>query len=202
MDYVTADLHFNHTGLLNYPERAKFRSIDEHDEFIIGRLNATLKPEDTLYILGDVGFRNGTGPQGLYDLGLKVRRIECARKILVFGNHDHFSVHEAISRLGFSEAHLGPVYYESPTVPGAIILSHEPVREAYDNPYVINVHGHVHNYALNARGFHNVNIGLTDFHPVEMQRFVDLAKNLKSRNEKFGHEWYYGYYDFSNGGKK
>ena len=201
MDYVTADLHFGHTNLIKFPERNQFKTIDEHDEYVIRRLNSVLKPEDTLYILGDVGFRS-RGGQTLAQLGQKIRRIECARKVLVMGNHDKLSPIEAQTVLGFDEVHRGPMYYEHEEAHGKIILSHEPVREALNNPYVINVHGHIHNYKLNLDGFYNVNIGMTGFAPIPMGRFVALARNKKGRTEQFGHEWYSEAYVLSEGESK
>ena len=200
MDYVTADLHFGHAALLKFPERQRFKTIKEHDEFIIRSLNSKLSPDDTLYVLGDVGFRDADG--SLCGLAAKIKRIECKRKILVMGNHDHFSAIEAKTVLGFDEVHSGPIYYEHPAVVGRIILSHEPVREAFDNPYVINVHGHIHNYKLDLEGFHNANIGMTGFTPLSMDRFVALAKKCKSRSERFGKEWFYGAYVFPEGGSE
>lgn len=199
MDYVTADLHFGHKSIIKFQERNKFETIEDHDNFIIRQLNATLKPNDTLYVLGDVGFRSPS--QTLAELGQKIRRIECARKVLIMGNHDRFSPIEAISILGFDEVHRGPIYYHHAEAHGKIILSHEPVREALDNPFVINVHGHIHNYKLNLPGFYNVNIGMNAYRPIPMNRFVNLARNCKKRTEPFGQEWYYQYYDLPKGEK-
>lgn len=204
MEWVVADLHFGDVGLLKYPERCHFKSIEEHDEYIIRQLNMFLKPGDTLYVLGDVGFR-GSGEEGLLELARKIRRIECARKVLIYGNHDKFSVSDARKKLGFDEVHKGLYYYENagaPDLSGKILFSHEPAREALDNPYVINVHGHVHNYALKLKGFYNVNIGQTNFVPTNMKKFINLARKVKSRHEYFGHEWYYQYYDLPEGGEK
>ena len=188
--FVTSDLHLQHRKVIEF-ERHRFATIEEHDEFIIRSLNRYLGPNDTLYILGDIGFRKDGD---LHSLGALIRRIECAKKVLVYGNHDHFNEKEALSILGFDEVHKYQIYYEDPEACGKIILSHRPVREAFDNPYVINVHGHVHNGHLTAGGFYNVNIAQTGYKPQDMQRFVNLAKQLKTRVEKFGDEWYYDYY--------
>lgn len=188
MDYVTADLHFGHERIIKF-ERTQFKSIEEHDEKIIRCLNSALKPGDTLYVLGDVGFRDPLG--GLPGLIGKVHRIECAKKILILGNHDKFSQTEA-RKMGFDEAIKGPYYYPSKEAPGKIILSHRPVREAFGNPYVINVHGHVHGGFLDLPGFHNVNIHMTNYVPKNMRFFEKIAKEtLKSREEGFGDEWYF-----------
>ena len=189
--FVTADLHFQHKGILGF-ERSRFKTVEEHDDFIIRSLNRHLGPNDTLYILGDVGFRNGGGLESIARL---IRRIECGRKVLIYGNHDRFSETEARTVLGFDEVHKGPIYYEAPEAPGRIILSHQPVREALDNPYVINVHGHIHNGELDEYGYYNVNIAQTGYAPQNMQTYVNIAKKLKSRTERFGEEWYYSLYN-------
>lgn len=190
MDYVTSDLHFGHKRIIEF-ERTQFKTVKEHDEKIIRALNTSLHPGDTLYILGDVGFRDPEG--GLPGLADKIRRIECARKILIVGNHDRFSAIEA-KGMGFDEVIKGPYYYPSKEVPGKIILSHRPAREALDNPYVINVHGHIHNGYLDLPGFYNANIHMNNYVPQPMAMYERIAhRTLKSREERFGEEWYAKY---------
>ena len=195
MDYVTADLHFGHKGILGF-ERSQFKTIQEHDEYLIRRINSAIKPDDVLYILGDIGFWNPKDPKYVSHC---IKRIECAHKILVVGNHDRFPKEE-LKKMGFSVVHYGPVYYESATSHGQIILSHEPVKEASDNPYVINVHGHVHNGKLKDPHYFNVNIANTGYSPVSMRHFEKIAaKCTKKRRETFGNEWYYDLYDLKGG---
>lgn len=55
--YFTSDLHFNHNQPFLYEPRG-FSSIVEHDYEIIERWNSTIKPEDTVYFLGDIGMSN------------------------------------------------------------------------------------------------------------------------------------------------
>ena len=52
--YFTSDLHFNHNKPFLYEPRG-FSSIVEHDYEIIKRWNSTVRPEDTVYFLGDIG---------------------------------------------------------------------------------------------------------------------------------------------------
>jgi calcineurin-like phosphoesterase family protein len=186
MDYVTADLHFRHQRIIEF-ERHRFKNIEEHDKAIIRALNSTLRTGDTLYILGDLGFRENGSLEPVRDC---VRRIECAKKILVMGNHDHFSIEEAKS-MGFSEVYKHPIYYESKDAQGMILLSHRPLREAYENPYVINVHGHVHNGIVDLPNFYNVNIHMTGYIIQPMKMFENIAvRTCKSRQERFPNEWY------------
>ena len=198
MDYVTADLHFGHTRIISF-ERTQFKTIGEHDEYIVRSLNSFLKPDDTLYILGDVGFQTN----GSYDyISSLVRRIECGKKILVYGNHDRFNS-DVAKNMGFDEIHKGPMYYETGLTQGGIILSHEPVKEALDNPYVANVHGHIHNGKLKLGNYKNVNIAETNYRPMCLSAFEkEMAAKLKGRRETFGREWYYEYYDLHKAGAK
>ena len=186
MEYVTADLHFNHKGIIPF-ERTQFKTIEEHDNRILRAINSSLGPNDVLWVLGDVGFRTDGGLQAL---GEKVRRIECKKKILLMGNHDRFSMIEARG-LGFDEVYKGPIYYPSAVAPGKIILSHRPVKEAYDNPYVINIHGHIHSGFIDLPNFFNVNIHMTGYLIRPMKEFEELAnKTLKPREERYPNEWY------------
>lgn len=194
-DWVTADWHFNHKGILGF-ERANFCSIEEHNETIAERYVQKVAKDDTCYVLGDIGF-------GVFEeIAPLVKKLR-GRKILVIGNHDRLCVDDYL-RMGFAEVHRGPIYYDENDGVGApagrIILSHEPVREALDNPYVINVHGHLHNADIDLPNFFNVNVARTDYYPVPLHRFVDKTLHLtKGRTEKIGSEWYWAYYKWDPG---
>lgn len=183
--YVISDLHFNHPGILRM-ERTQFKTVDEHNEYVIQQYNSVVGPEDTCYILGDVGFYN------VYDLALLTKRLN-GKKILIMGNHDRFTTNEAISILGFTQAWSGPRYYNE-----HVILSHEPAREAFQNPYVYNVCGHLHNNSLDPVALDNfivVSCHLVNYKPQPLDEISKLAfAKCKSRQETFGKEWYYGFY--------
>ena len=63
--FLIADTHFGHNNIINFlkPDGSKLRnflSIYDHDEYIIDKWNSVVKPEDKVYHLGDVGFKNWT----------------------------------------------------------------------------------------------------------------------------------------------
>lgn len=187
MDFVIADLHLLHTSIISF-ERTQFNTIEEHDDLIIRRWNDTVSPSDTVYVLGDVGFGKKSDPSPLRDL---IKQLK-GHKILVVGNHDQYS-DEVYIKMGFEKIYRTPIYY-SPK----IILSHEPVREAYENPYCINVHGHIHNGKLTLPNFFNVNAANLNYRPEPMARYVSFANlRMKKRQERFGKEWYYDFYDLT-----
>ena len=52
MIYYTADLHFHYALLL--PSRP-FATVEEMDETLVKNWNDTVGPEDTVYLVGDIG---------------------------------------------------------------------------------------------------------------------------------------------------
>lgn len=77
MIYFTSDTHFGHTNILKYSNRP-FKTIEEMDGKLIYNWNQVIKPEDTIYHLGDFAFR--TPKEYLNRLNGTVIRIK--------GSHD------------------------------------------------------------------------------------------------------------------
>lgn len=80
MIYVTSDLHFGHNREFIFRPRG-FETIQEHDETIIKNWNSIIKPEDEVYILGDLMLNDNK------------HGIECLKhlngiKSFIKGNHD------------------------------------------------------------------------------------------------------------------
>lgn len=80
MFYFTSDTHFSHVNILKYCDRP-FKDTDHMDEEIIRRWNETVKPEDTVFHLGDIAL----GP--IATSLPKIARLN-GRKIAILGNHD------------------------------------------------------------------------------------------------------------------
>ena len=58
--FFIADTHFNHKRIVEIREKErgrKFASLEEHDEELIRRWNATVGKKDTVWHLGDFSFR-------------------------------------------------------------------------------------------------------------------------------------------------
>lgn len=80
MILFTADLHLGHTGIISLTNRP-FSSVQEMDEVLLRNWNEKVHKNDTVYILGDLFFRN-TVPASDY---LEEMR---GTKHLIIGNHD------------------------------------------------------------------------------------------------------------------
>ncbi len=128
--YLIADTHFGDEAILRYENRP-FQSVEEMDEALIRNWNNTVKPEDTVFILGDFSS---------YDLQ-KTAAI-CHRlnghKYLIMGNHDTDSESDYLA-CGFENVSRYPIIYEN-----FWMLSHEPMYINRNMPYA-NIFGHVHN---------------------------------------------------------
>ena len=190
MIWVCSDLHFNHYNILNLEKFNLSRSgldyintLDQYNKMIVSHINQKVGKQDTLYILGDFGF----GP--VCNLKPLLDSIHCQNKILIFGNHDSFSVTQA-KNMGFSQALPEPYYL--PEAKGRIILSHHPAYDAYENPYIAyNIHGHLHGSKIDNPHFFNANIAMCDYFPVKLDSFLGKCASLaKSRDEKWLQEWY------------
>ena len=78
MIFYTADLHFHYEPFL--PSRP-FGSVEEMDRVLIARWNAAVSEDDTVYVVGDVGYNRGLVP------GDALAQLR-GHKHLIRGNHD------------------------------------------------------------------------------------------------------------------
>lgn len=84
--YVTADLHFNHKGIIYHCGRPH-ESVREMNEAIIEAWNSTVPRRADIYVLGDFGFDQRGDRHTTQELGALFDRLE-GNKHLVIGNHD------------------------------------------------------------------------------------------------------------------
>ena len=133
--FVISDTHFGHTNswekfkLSDGSPLRPFTSNEEMDETMIERWNAKVRPEDTVYHLGDVVINKR-------HLGL-VKRLN-GKKRLIRGNHDIFKDKE-YNEVGFQSLYGTRVFVDK------FIFSHIPLHpDCVTNRFKVNVHGHTH----------------------------------------------------------
>lgn len=189
MDYVISDLHLMDKGVIKF-ERTEFATIEEHDQALVRYWNSVVvNANDTVYFLGDL-HDNSTKQADLEYLKGLVQKLR-GHKIIILGNHDGYK-DEVYLDLGFERVIHGPYYYKP-----YLILSHEPCREAYGNPYVWNIHGHLHNAELELPNYKCVSARHIQYRPLKLTKFAEqIAGKVKKRKEYFMEEWYALHYNF------
>lgn len=81
--FFWADTHFNHEGILKLCPARQFFDIEEMNSAIEERWNATVRQNDTIYLIGDFGFSSAK-LEPLDSIFSRLRGF----KHLVAGNHD------------------------------------------------------------------------------------------------------------------
>lgn len=187
--FLTSDTHFGHAGVCRFTEADGVTKIrpwtdpNEMDEEMIKRWNATVRPNDKVYHLGDVVINR----KSLSTLA----RLN-GDKVLIRGNHDIFRDDEY--RVYFRELRA---YH----VMNGMILSHIPLHEASLGRFGVNIHGHLHSGRVKkARGidaktgstlystendvrYHCVCVEQTDFTPI---LFEDVIKRIEAEGGSVG----------------
>ena len=80
MIVFTADHHFGHANIIRHCDRP-FQSVEEMDRILLKNWNACIGSRDTVYILGDLFFRNVvSADEYLQQMN--------GKKHLIVGNHD------------------------------------------------------------------------------------------------------------------
>lgn len=141
MIYFTADLHL-------YDEKIArmrfFNSVENYHQTLVSNWNRIVKPDDLVYILGDIT---------MTDPGRAARMIKHTLKgykVILMGNHDTGTLYEELNNLldddincvlkGCSvDSDLG-----TPGEPFRVICTHMPVHPDELQWYKGNIHGHIH----------------------------------------------------------
>jgi len=134
--FFTSDTHFAHDKPFIYESRG-FKNIYEHDEQIIKNWNSVVKPEDTVYHLGD-----------LY-LNDEKEGLNCIRRLnghifIAIGNHDTENRIEQYMGL-YNVSDIQMAYYFK-NGKRHFYLSHFPmmIGPIEDRHGLICLHGHTH----------------------------------------------------------
>lgn len=111
--FFISDLHIYHKNIMKFAgEHRSAPSPEEHDEWLIGRINSRVRNRDKLFILGDVVWRGN-------DLSV-MKRIN-GQKELIVGNHDEYPMTEYLKY--FDKVHAFRKYKN-------FWLSHCPIHPA------------------------------------------------------------------------
>ena len=169
MNFVTSDTHFFDANLMTHPHfaplRIDFVDVNDMNETIIESWNQVVSTEDTVYHLGDIGV--------FYENGNKEKMLEILNRlngqlVLIKGNHDSRDFFKFLEKnnyevtkgnLKFSFEDVGSYFKYNHH---QFYLTHYPLMLGI-NENIINLHGHIHNYAVDIKDNINVGIDSKDF---------------------------------------
>ena len=175
--YFISDTHFGHANILKFePEKRPFANVDEMNEYIIAQWNAIVRPEDTVWHLGDVYFG------GKENLQLCKRLM--GHKKLILGNHDKGDVQEYLD-VGFESIH-GMVKMKMHGT--CAWLTHGPLNDnEFNHGCTINIHGHTHGRLVHNGNklddrYINVCVEYTGCKPVALEDILKHHKKVLESN--------------------
>jgi calcineurin-like phosphoesterase family protein len=178
----TADLHLGHANIIRHCGRPFF-SVEDMDERLVSSWNLHVCSTDSVYILGDLIFRNTALPESYLSL---LR----GKKHLILGNHDKEWVKKADIPKYFASVER---FAEISDGQHKITLCHYPLmswNRMEKGSYMI--HGHIHNnrdamyfpLITEMPNLLNAGVEINEYRPV---RFDELVKNneaFKSRKSE------------------
>jgi calcineurin-like phosphoesterase family protein len=169
--YFTSDTHFGHEPIIRLGKRP-FRSVEEMDAAIIARWNERVRPDDTVYHLGDFCYRSA---RSLADY----RGHLNGTIHLIKGNHD--TLGEVDCKLFASVTLIADIRVEGQQ----IILCHYPFRE-WDRAWRGSWHlfGHVHGRLGHAPFGYSLDVGV-DAHDFRPWTFEEIAAEMDTRENPF-----------------
>lgn len=151
--WITSDLHFGHKNIMKFcpVTRQRYKTVEDMDNEMITEWNSTVKPTDTVYILGDVSFAGVNRTVEILD------HLN-GSKILVIGNHDKkLMQHEAFRECFESTQHYLEINYAGTMV----IMSHFPFAE-WDQMHrgAVHFYGHLHQNTVDGNKYRARNVGM------------------------------------------
>lgn len=168
--FIISDTHFQHRNILNFKKNdgsplRDFESIEAHDEALVANWNRVVRPNDSVYHLGDVVINRKALPI-LYRLNGKLR--------LVRGNHDVFKTKDYMQ---YFEEIYGVRVFDSRL--GNLIFTHIPVHDSQFCRFAANIHGHTHANVVtgrNAERYIPMSVEHTNFTPVAWEDLLNIVE--------------------------
>ena len=184
MIWFTSDWHIGHNKDFLYGKRG-YCSIDEHDTAIIKNCNELVKPDDELWLLGDLalGINEAEWNRVYYS-------INCQNIHFIIGNHDtDRRMDKYIDEYGFELHGYADIMKYSKKK--RFYLSHYPTfTDNFDDEirnHVINLYGHTHqvtNFFNNNPYMYHVGVDSHHMYPVSIEQIMlYIDKKVKEREK-------------------
>jgi calcineurin-like phosphoesterase family protein len=168
--FFTSDWHLGHANILTFlradgTRLRDFTHVNEMHDYMVAQHNARVRPNDKVYVLGDVAFQNKW---------LHVVSRFNGDKVLVKGNHDTLKLSQYASY--FRDVRAVHQFE-------GIIMSHIPIHPESLARWGTNIHGHLHNKrvklsdgSIDARYVNASVESLNDYTPISLEEVKALQK--------------------------
>ena len=184
MIYFTSDLHLNNNNVIRYCNRP-YQDAQEMNRALIDNWNSVVKPEDTVYVLGDFIMGQADTVSSL------VKQLN-GIIVLIRGNHDSDWKIEQYKRLGI-EIHL--IFYL--TYKGKyFILCHFPIQNPQywqlitkNNQEAVFLYGHIHDNAptgYQGDQMYHVGVDTNNYTPISIEQIWQEIQNYERTNLPVG----------------
>jgi calcineurin-like phosphoesterase family protein len=178
MIWFTSDWHLDHANILDFEKQRRklSKKISQFNDIIIKRCNEKVKPEDTLYFLGDLSLRNSD------NWPWYKRKLDKTNgsKHLILGNHDKLNPFLYVD-CGFLSVHTALFVEE-------FCCMHDPAISVALPEDQWCLCGHVHSVFRWATGRKVLNVGIdvNDYYPISIEQIrkeiENGACNLQSKD--------------------
>lgn len=173
MKYYISDLHLGHENIIRLCSRP-YTDVDEMNLDLVHKWNAKIKPNDEVYILGDMFFKFGD-IQWVKD----VLKLLNGKKYFIRGNHDKF-----LKSINWRDHFESVDFYKEIDDNGRMVcLFHYPIEEwngFYRNSYMLygHMHGNFDNVKWHERKI-NVGADINDFEPKTLDELIEINLGRK-----------------------
>lgn len=169
--WFTSDEHWVHRHILEY-EKRPFESVAEMNEALIDKWNKVVRPNDTVFNLGDMFFTGN--PLVVTPI---LERLN-GKVFLILGNHDAWA-----KKMKDHPKIVGVEKYYTASFDGqAVFMCHYPMLSWDRSHYgIYHFHGHVHSRKLAWTPWNSLNVGVDnwDYTPINMEQACE--KIIKNR---------------------
>ena len=161
MNYYTSDLHFSHENIIKVCNRP-YANVEEMNQVLKDNWNARVKPEDHVYVLGDICMASK----------LFVEHVESLNgfKHIIRGNHDP----KNITSVKIKNTYFTDLIHTVHDGDAKIVLCHYPIYEwngYYHGAY--HFYGHLHGTrpSFHERAF-EVGVDVQNYEPKTFKEII------------------------------
>lgn len=159
--YFWSDQHFGHKNIIPFCNRP-FTDTDEMASIMIDNHNNIVKPNDTVFWVGDIGFMSVPKINEVLD------QLN-GYKIHIVGNHD-IERNGNVYKLNVDEQYP---CYSLVTERVNLLLTHYPLDTLPNK--CINVHGHIHTNVITDKKHINVCVEHTNYTPRSLESVLEQS---------------------------